>query len=118
MDWKFISIFRNKETMELSRLTLSLTIPCVLLLTTRRMSQRRKDVPWIHRNVWFGSSSVVAPNRLALVNRCRRLYWNYLWNHPVHASLSARALEAASDALLWFYVRPSSESLIISDSSS
>lgn len=47
---------------------------------------------------------VVIPNRFALVNRCRRLYWNYLWNHPVHASLSVRALEDASDALLWFYV--------------
>jgi hypothetical protein len=38
------------------------------------------------------------------VNRCRRLYWNYLWNHPVHSPTPARALSDASDALTWFYV--------------
>lgn len=38
------------------------------------------------------------------VNRYRRLYWNYLWNHPVHAPTPSRALGDASDALTWFYV--------------
>ena len=41
---------------------------------------------------------------LCIVNRCRRLYWNYLWNHPVHVALPPRAIEDASDALTWFYV--------------
>lgn len=39
-----------------------------------------------------------------IVNRCRRLYWNYLWNHPAHVPLPSRAIEEASDALMWFHV--------------
>lgn len=41
---------------------------------------------------------------MILVNRYRRLYWNYLWNHPAHVSLPSRAIEEALDALMWFYV--------------
>ncbi|KAF9534167.1 hypothetical protein CPB83DRAFT_930297 [Crepidotus variabilis] len=30
--------------------------------------------------------------------------WNFLWNHPIHVlSLPSKALEHASDALVWFY---------------
>ncbi|KJA30061.1 hypothetical protein HYPSUDRAFT_73531, partial [Hypholoma sublateritium FD-334 SS-4] len=46
------------------------------------------------------NSCLLNPTRL---NRCRRLYWNYLWNHPVHVPMPARALEDVSDALTWFY---------------
>ncbi|KAF8974342.1 hypothetical protein BDZ97DRAFT_1911538 [Flammula alnicola] len=46
------------------------------------------------------NSCLLGPTRL---NRCRRLYWNYLWNHPVHVPAPPRALEDASDALTWFY---------------
>ena len=38
------------------------------------------------------------------VNRKRRLYWNYLWNHPSHVPTPERAIPDASDALTWFYV--------------
>ena len=41
---------------------------------------------------------------MSLVNRYRRLYWNYLWNHPAHVPLPSRAIEEASDTLMWFYV--------------
>jgi len=37
------------------------------------------------------------------LNRYRRLYWNYLWNHPAHVALPSRAIEDASDALMWFH---------------
>lgn len=40
-----------------------------------------------------------------LVNRKRRLYWNYLWKHPAHISTPERAISDAADALTWFYVR-------------
>ncbi|KAG6911716.1 hypothetical protein DXG01_007966 [Tephrocybe rancida] len=40
------------------------------------------------------------PNTL---NRRRRLYWNYLWNHPVHVPTPARAIPDASDALTWYF---------------
>ncbi|KAF8165201.1 hypothetical protein B0H34DRAFT_688250 [Crassisporium funariophilum] len=42
----------------------------------------------------------LSPSRL---NRCRRQYWNYLWNHPVHVPTPGRALEDTTDALTWFY---------------
>ncbi|KAJ3517966.1 hypothetical protein NLJ89_g168 [Agrocybe chaxingu] len=42
----------------------------------------------------------LTPKRL---NRCRRLYWNYLWNHPAHVPSPSRAIEDASEALTWFY---------------
>ncbi|PPQ65223.1 hypothetical protein CVT26_000200 [Gymnopilus dilepis] len=44
--------------------------------------------------------ALLGPNRL---NRCRRLYWNYLWKHPSHVPTPPRAIEDASDALTWFY---------------
>ncbi|KDR83588.1 hypothetical protein GALMADRAFT_1338525, partial [Galerina marginata CBS 339.88] len=46
------------------------------------------------------NSTLLGPKRL---NRCRRLYWNYLWNHPAHVPTPSRAIEDASDALTWFY---------------
>ncbi|KAJ7499047.1 hypothetical protein FB451DRAFT_1204072 [Mycena latifolia] len=36
------------------------------------------------------------------LNRRRRLYWNFLWNHPSHVALPSRALPEASDALIWY----------------
>ncbi|KAJ7047498.1 hypothetical protein C8F04DRAFT_1059072 [Mycena alexandri] len=39
---------------------------------------------------------------LRVLNRRRRLYWNYLWNHPSHVLLPSRALPEARDALLWY----------------
>ncbi|KAJ7781377.1 hypothetical protein B0H16DRAFT_1358888 [Mycena metata] len=39
---------------------------------------------------------------LRVLNRRRRLYWNFLWNHPSHVSLPSRALPEARDALLWY----------------
>ncbi|GLB33676.1 hypothetical protein LshimejAT787_0105600 [Lyophyllum shimeji] len=40
------------------------------------------------------------PNTL---NRRRRLYWNYLWNHPSHVPTPTRAIPDASDALTWYF---------------
>ncbi|KAF8192587.1 hypothetical protein BJ912DRAFT_962460 [Pholiota molesta] len=45
------------------------------------------------------NSCLLSPLRL---NRCRRLYWNYLMNHSVHVPTPSRALEDASDTLTWF----------------
>ncbi|KAJ6509911.1 hypothetical protein C8R47DRAFT_1095861 [Mycena vitilis] len=39
---------------------------------------------------------------LRILNRRRRLYWNYLWNHPSHVPLPKRALPEANDALIWY----------------
>ncbi|KAJ7904382.1 hypothetical protein B0H14DRAFT_2662592 [Mycena olivaceomarginata] len=39
---------------------------------------------------------------LRTLNRRRRLYWNFLWNHPSHVSLPSRALNEAKDALIWY----------------
>ncbi|KAJ3549530.1 hypothetical protein NMY22_g853 [Coprinellus aureogranulatus] len=36
-------------------------------------------------------------------NRSRRLYWNYLWNHPTHTPTPSQAISDAADALTWFY---------------
>ncbi|KAJ6599194.1 hypothetical protein DFH09DRAFT_1130389 [Mycena vulgaris] len=36
------------------------------------------------------------------LNRRRRLYWNFLWNHPSHVILPPRALPEANDALIWY----------------
>ncbi|KAF6762362.1 hypothetical protein DFP72DRAFT_878635 [Ephemerocybe angulata] len=36
-------------------------------------------------------------------NRARRLYWNYLYNHPTHVKTPERALRDAADALTCFY---------------
>ncbi|KAJ7699949.1 hypothetical protein B0H17DRAFT_925996, partial [Mycena rosella] len=36
------------------------------------------------------------------LNRRRRLYWNFLWNHPSHVALPSQALPEASDALIWY----------------
>ncbi|KAJ7937178.1 hypothetical protein B0H13DRAFT_202029 [Mycena leptocephala] len=36
------------------------------------------------------------------LNRLRRLYWNWLWNHPSHVALPLRALPEANDALIWY----------------
>ncbi|KAL0949679.1 hypothetical protein HGRIS_009717 [Hohenbuehelia grisea] len=36
-------------------------------------------------------------------NRRRRMYWNYLWNHPAHIPTPDRAVSEATDALTWFY---------------
>ncbi|KAF9483947.1 hypothetical protein BDN70DRAFT_903892 [Pholiota conissans] len=49
------------------------------------------------------NSHLLDPKLCRSLNRCRRLYWNYLWNHPVHVATPARALEDVSDALTWFY---------------
>ncbi|PPQ83302.1 hypothetical protein CVT25_004041 [Psilocybe cyanescens] len=51
-------------------------------------------------DVMGDNSYRLGPKRL---NRCRRLYWNYLWNHPSHVLTPARAVEDATDALTWFY---------------
>ena len=40
----------------------------------------------------------------SLENRLRRLYWNYLWNHPTHIPTPPQALQDAADALTWFFV--------------
>ncbi|KAF7433193.1 hypothetical protein PC9H_005142 [Pleurotus ostreatus] len=40
------------------------------------------------------------PNQL---NRLRRMYWSYLWNHPAHTPLPERAIKDATDAITWFY---------------
>ncbi|ESK97552.1 hypothetical protein Moror_17552 [Moniliophthora roreri MCA 2997] len=37
------------------------------------------------------------------LNRCRRLYWNYLWSHPTHVPCPSRAIPDAADALTWYY---------------
>ncbi|KAF9451631.1 hypothetical protein P691DRAFT_723639 [Macrolepiota fuliginosa MF-IS2] len=37
------------------------------------------------------------------MNRRARLYWNYVWNHPVHIPTPKRATTEALDALTWFY---------------
>ncbi|KAJ7179253.1 hypothetical protein C8R46DRAFT_1073123 [Mycena filopes] len=42
------------------------------------------------------------PTDLRALNRRRRLYWNFLWNHPSHVALPSRALPEAKDALLWY----------------
>ncbi|KAF7355205.1 hypothetical protein MSAN_01436300 [Mycena sanguinolenta] len=39
---------------------------------------------------------------LRTLNRRRRLYWNFLWNHPSHAPLPSTALDQARDALIWY----------------
>ncbi|KAJ7228788.1 hypothetical protein GGX14DRAFT_415053 [Mycena pura] len=39
---------------------------------------------------------------LHTLNRRRRLYWNFLWNHPSHRALPSRALPEAKDALVWY----------------
>ncbi|KAF9569355.1 hypothetical protein CPC08DRAFT_180170 [Agrocybe pediades] len=46
------------------------------------------------------SALLLGPHRL---NRCRRLYWNFLWNHPAHVETPPRAIDDATDALTWFY---------------
>lgn len=60
------------------------------------------------------SISILLENRRWIkamtVNRCRRLYWTFLNNHPVHVPTPARALQDASDALTWFYVSLNIES--------
>ncbi|KAJ7276272.1 hypothetical protein B0H12DRAFT_1084441, partial [Mycena haematopus] len=40
--------------------------------------------------------------QLRTLNRRRRLYWNFLWNHPSHAALPSKALDQARDALIWY----------------
>ncbi|KXN86396.1 hypothetical protein AN958_10258 [Leucoagaricus sp. SymC.cos] len=35
--------------------------------------------------------------------RRARLYWNYVWNHPVHIPTPERAVTEALDILTWFY---------------
>ncbi|KAJ6629122.1 hypothetical protein B0H10DRAFT_1987987 [Mycena sp. CBHHK59/15] len=40
---------------------------------------------------------------LRTINRRRRLYWNFLWNHPSHAQIPFRAMADAVDALTWYY---------------
>ncbi|KAJ7742469.1 hypothetical protein DFH07DRAFT_42448 [Mycena maculata] len=37
-----------------------------------------------------------------ILNRRRRLYWNYLWTHGSHVALPRNALAEANDALLWY----------------
>ncbi|KAF8076255.1 hypothetical protein FPV67DRAFT_405896 [Lyophyllum atratum] len=37
------------------------------------------------------------------LNRRRRLYFNYLWNHPAHVPTPKRAIPDASDALTWYF---------------
>ncbi|KAF8211266.1 hypothetical protein K438DRAFT_1807001 [Mycena galopus ATCC 62051] len=39
---------------------------------------------------------------LRTLNRRRRLYYNFLWNHPCHAALPLNALDQAKDALIWY----------------
>ncbi|KAH9482388.1 hypothetical protein JR316_0004488 [Psilocybe cubensis] len=51
-------------------------------------------------DVMGDNSCLLGPQRL---NRCRRLYWNYLWNHPSHVTTPPRAIEDAFDSLTWFY---------------
>ncbi|KAF5369968.1 hypothetical protein D9758_001183 [Tetrapyrgos nigripes] len=38
-----------------------------------------------------------------ILNRRRRLYWNFLWTHPVHEKCPPKALTDACDALAWFH---------------
>ncbi|KAJ7086762.1 hypothetical protein C8R44DRAFT_687715 [Mycena epipterygia] len=40
--------------------------------------------------------------KFSIVNRRRRLYWNFLWNHPSHVALPSRALPEANDALICY----------------
>ncbi|KAF9469012.1 hypothetical protein BDZ94DRAFT_1208240 [Collybia nuda] len=47
-----------------------------------------------------GKACTFDPNTL---NRRRRLYWNYLWHHPVHVPTPQRAFPDAVDALTWYY---------------
>ncbi|TFK29356.1 hypothetical protein FA15DRAFT_664296 [Coprinopsis marcescibilis] len=38
-----------------------------------------------------------------LLNRVRRHYWNYVWNHPSHIPTPERAIRDATDALTMFW---------------
>jgi len=52
------------------------------------------------REVKDDNVCLLDPNTL---NRRRRPYWNYLWNHPSHIPTPARAIPDASDALTWYF---------------
>ncbi|KAJ6539219.1 hypothetical protein B0H19DRAFT_1177742 [Mycena capillaripes] len=60
----------------------------------------------LHCVASYEIDDVKQPETLSLdlrtLNRRRRLYWNFLWNHPSHVSLPSRALPEANDALIWY----------------
>ncbi|KAF9498484.1 hypothetical protein BDN71DRAFT_1587501 [Pleurotus eryngii] len=59
-------------------------------------------IPFLLEMVASGSRNPLYLNR-GPVNKLRRMYWNYLWNHPAHAPLPERAMKDATDAIAWFY---------------